>query len=77
MSTNKEDLDQLRQEMMGGAPDKVLTLQEAAEILRIGRNAALGLVKEPGFPAKKCGKEWRVSRNGLYLWLQGADIADK
>ena len=73
MTEKNAEFDQLRQEFLGGASDKALTMTEAAEILRIGRNAMLALCKEPGFPARKCGKEWRVSRAALFAWLQGHD----
>jgi excisionase family DNA binding protein len=54
--------------------DDVLTLDEAAALLRchpvtVKRQAALGKI-----PAKKLGSLWRFSRQRLMEWLQSSDV---
>ena len=60
-----------------GWPD-FLTVEQAAEILRIGRTAAYALVGryfatdgEEGMPAIRVGKQLRVPRTALERWLGG------
>lgn len=59
------------------APD-VLTVEEAAQILRIGRNSAYGLARkwiatggEEGLPAIRLGRCLRVPRSALEQLLGG------
>lgn len=47
----------------------LLTVEEAREILRIGRNAIYGLVKV-GLPHIKIGKQIRIPRELLYDWIK-------
>lgn len=49
---------------------KIYTLKEAMEILRVGRNAILNLVKTKGFPAFKIGGKWFISVEGLSNWIE-------
>ena len=60
-----------------GWPD-FLTVEQAAEILRIGRTAAYALVGRyfatdgrEGMPAIRIGKQLRVPRAALERWLGG------
>lgn len=52
------------------APD-ILTVMEAAEILRIGKNRMYELVKSPGFPMFILGTEKgiRIPKNALKNWV--------
>lgn len=56
-------------------PDEpaVLSLLEAARILRIGRSTAYELAKLGEFPIRvlKIGKQWRVTRADLERFLAG------
>jgi excisionase family DNA binding protein len=52
----------------------VLTMREVIAVLGVCRQHAFALVRQPGFPAKKFGNQWRVSRDGLMRWLEGHDV---
>lgn len=47
----------------------VLTVQEAASLLRIGRNQAYELVRAGKLGAIRCGRTWRVPRQALIAYL--------
>lgn len=49
---------------------KIYTLKEAMQILGVGRNAILNLVKTEGFPAFKMGGKWAISMEGLNNWIE-------
>lgn len=60
------------------APPDVLTVEEAAQILRIGRNSAYGLARrwidsggQEGLPAIRLGRCLRVPRSALEQLLGG------
>lgn len=50
-------------------PD-ILTINDVATILRIGRTKAYELSKLTGFPVIKIGKSIRVSKQKLEEWLK-------
>ncbi len=50
----------------------ILTVEEVAEALRIGRSAAYELVRSGGLPAVRIGRTIRVSRQALLAWIDGA-----
>ena len=47
----------------------VLTLDEAAELLRIEPNNLAKLAAAGDVPGRKLGDEWRFARGGLLDWL--------
>jgi excisionase family DNA binding protein len=47
----------------------VLTVQQLADFLNIGRNAAYEQCHRPGFPALRIGKQLRIPRDALLRWL--------
>jgi excisionase family DNA binding protein len=56
---------------------EVLTVEEAAKVLRIGRGAAYALANEyldsdgrDGMPAKRLGRNIRVTKTGLRRYLE-------
>lgn len=50
----------------------VLTLAEAADLLRVEPQQLLELARSGGVPGRRIGVEWRFSRAGLLSWLAGA-----
>jgi excisionase family DNA binding protein len=52
-----------------GAPAEVLTLEEAAELLRLPRDEVALLAQEGELPGRGVGGEWRVARAAVLLWL--------
>jgi excisionase family DNA binding protein len=49
----------------------VLTLEEAAELLRIAPMEMRKLAANGEVPGRKVGNQWRFSRAGLLNWLAG------
>jgi hypothetical protein len=50
-------------------PPDVLTLDGAAELLRVSANGLLGDVESGLVPGQFIAGEWRFSRSGLMAWL--------
>lgn len=48
----------------------LLTVEEMAKVLRIGRVKAYQVVKTPGFPSVKIGRSVRVPAESLSIWIQ-------
>ena len=49
--------------------DDVLTVVEAASLLRVGRNLVYDLVARNEIPHRRLGKQIRFSRAALVRWL--------
>lgn len=47
----------------------VLTVDEAAEYLRIPKSTLYKLAQEGKVPCQKVGKHWRFSKDALHEWL--------
>ena len=61
----------------------VLTVEEAAAVLRISRSAAYRLIPSPGrapqpgqLPALRLGRKIRIPRDSLARVLAGEDVSD-
>jgi excisionase family DNA binding protein len=52
---------------------EVLTLDEAAQLLRIEPEELAKLADEGDVPARKLGEDWRFTRSGLLNWLGHED----
>lgn len=66
MSNNKQEEDY----------PLVLSVQEIAEILSVGKKNAYDLVRSEPFVVIRIGKQFRVSRKVFFNWLHGKeDIA--
>ena len=50
---------------------EILTVDEAAELLRIPRSSVYKLAQEGKIPAQKVGKHWRFNRAILMNWVAG------
>ena len=48
---------------------EILTVAEAAELLRISRSAVYTLSKRGELPAQKVGRHWRFHRATLIDWI--------
>jgi len=49
----------------------ILTVEEAAELLKIPRSSVYKLAQEGKIPAKKVGRHWRFHRETLINWIAG------
>lgn len=55
------------------AADDVLTLDEAAELLRVPAAAVRARARAGALPGRDLGGEWRFARHALLAWLGGAE----
>lgn len=51
-------------------PDQVMTVDEAAAFLRIGRNQLYDAIGRLEIPHRRIGRTIRLSRNALIQWLE-------
>lgn len=51
----------------------ILTFDEFIDILKIGRNTGYRLLKDCKIPAKRLGKQWRISKLAVIDWLNNRD----
>lgn len=52
--------------------NKILTVSEMANLLKISRSKAYDLVKDTTFPVIKIGKCMRINKKELESWLHNA-----
>jgi len=52
--------------------DEVLTVEQAAEFLKVGRNALYDAIGRGDVPHRRIGKTIRLSRYQLVRWLAGS-----
>ena len=53
---------------------EILTVLEAAQLLRVAPTAVEARIDDGGIPARRLGNEWRISRVALMEWLSQGDI---
>ena len=53
--------------------DEVLTVAEAAVMLKVSRHTVWRALKRKQIPAKKVGRQWRLSRQAILNWLSEHD----
>lgn len=56
---------------MEGKVNDILTVSEAAELLRIPRSSVYKLAQQGKIPAQKVGRHWRFHRETLLNWVAG------
>lgn len=54
-------------------PKEILTIEEAASFLQIGKRSLYNLVKEGKVPGKKILNKWRFERESLKAWVRESD----
>ena len=50
---------------------KPLTVNEAAEYLRVSSKTLAGLLMTGQIPARRVGRQWRILKHALDRWLTG------
>jgi PTS system nitrogen regulatory IIA component len=55
--------------------DKLLTLEEAKEYLRIKKVTLYKLVRSGNIPASKVGRQWRFKKDRIDNWLRRQEVA--
>lgn len=58
-----------RIDLKSNPEDKVLTIQELAEYLKLSLSTAYKLAQEGKIPGQKVGKHWRFHRDVIDRWL--------
>jgi excisionase family DNA binding protein len=53
--------------------DEVLTLEEAAALLKLSVDAVRSRAEEGDLPGRRFGKEWRFARTAVLGWLANGD----
>ena len=56
-------------------PVRLLTIQEAADRLRLCRRTVLRLIERKEIPAFKVGHQWRFRESEIAKWLQDLNEA--
>lgn len=51
-------------------PLAILTIEEAAELLRLDTSVLLAAAESGQVPGRQIGKEWRFARDALLDWLK-------
>jgi len=53
---------------------EIMTIEEAANYLKMGKRSVYKLVKDRKFPAKKVLNKWRFERDSLKAWVRGSSM---
>ena len=62
-----------RHEFFPNEVEEVLTLDEAAGLLRSDAATVTAMAEDGKLPARKVGDEWRFTRSALLRWLGGEE----
>lgn len=58
-----------KHEFFPNPTEEVLTLEEAAELLRTDAATVTAMAEDGKLPGRKVGDEWRFARSALMRWL--------
>jgi excisionase family DNA binding protein len=50
---------------------EILTIEEAADYLKIGKRSIYKLAKDGKIPGKKVLNKWRFEKDSLRVWVSG------
>jgi|PlaIllAssembly_1097288.scaffolds.fasta_scaffold1008664_1 excisionase family DNA binding protein len=51
--------------------EEILTIEEAADYLKIGKRSIYKLAKDGKIPGKKVLNKWRFEKDSLRVWVSG------
>ena len=54
---------------------EILTIEQAADYLQIGKRSIYKLAKEGKIPGKKVLNKWRFEKKSLRCWVSGEETA--
>ena len=54
----------------GGRVDKVMTVREVAQFLRVHQTTVYRLLRTDSLPAFKVGSDWRFSQQAVEAWIK-------
>jgi excisionase family DNA binding protein len=52
-------------------PIRLLTLSQAANILKVSKRTLLRMIQNGNFPAFQVGKQWRILESRFQNWVEG------
>ena len=61
---------------MASERDQVITIQEAAQYLRVPLSSLYKLAQRGELPCQKIGRHWRFRREAMDRWLEGGQKDD-
>ncbi len=70
LAVGRLEINDARQADVG----EVLTLDEAADLLRVTAAAVEARIADGAIPARRFGEHWRISRRALMDWLARGDL---
>ena len=62
-----------RASFLPGGPPEVLSLAEAADLLKVDEDVVESMAADGGLPGRRLGDAWRFSRYALLRWLGGEE----
>jgi excisionase family DNA binding protein len=65
------DSPKIKGPKMENSKSDILTVDEAAELLKIPRSSVYKLAQQGKIPAQKVGRHWRFYRPKLVKWVAG------
>ena len=60
-----------RASFLPGGPPEVLSLAEAADLLKVDEDVVASMAADGELPGRRLGDDWRFSRYALLRWLGG------
>jgi len=57
--------------------DRVLTIDELAEYLKVSKSTLYKLAQEGKVPGQKVGKHWRFSKDAVDTWLRANENSSR
>ena len=60
--------------MMGKEPDSIMTIEEAADYLKIPKSTVYKLAQEGRIPCQKVGRHWRFHKEAIDLWIMNTGM---
>lgn len=66
-----EEKEPTREQELRALAEDILTVEEATEILKVGRVAICRALQRGTLPGVKVGGVWRISKTRLMEYLQG------
>ncbi len=66
-----------RADFAPAAVDEVLTVEEAAALLRVAPGDVSALAEAGDLPGRKIGEDWRFLRRAVLAWLGGGEPPDQ
>ena len=57
--------------------DEILTVEQAAEFLKLSPQTVWAMLKSGDLPGRQVGRKWRTTRRALLHYIDGLDSGNK